>query len=306
LRRELLRLLREDEEFRLAVAGLLGLDEVLRELKKLREDFNNFVKEQAKRWEENNKRWEEADRRFEVIFEELKSLREELKALREDHKSLREELKSLREDHKSLREELKALREDHKSLREELKALREDHNKLREDFNNFVKEEMRRWEENNRRWEENNKRWEENNKRWEEADRRFRWLMSALVEIRDSLGGAFEYYTANVVKAVLSERGFPCDVRVGVTLPIDGFREMDVFCPDPLVVGEVTVSLRTVDEAEREVGKLLSNAEAAERFVGREVYLKVLAVENVPIDVVEHLRRRAKELDIYLITGREY
>jgi len=65
LRQELLNLLRQDEEFRLAVAGLLGLEATLGELKKLREDFLGFVKEQEKRWEENNKRWEENNKRWE-------------------------------------------------------------------------------------------------------------------------------------------------------------------------------------------------------------------------------------------------
>jgi hypothetical protein len=65
LRQEFLNLLREDEEFRLAVAGLLGLEATLSELKKLREDFLGFVKKQEKRWEENNKRWEENNKRWE-------------------------------------------------------------------------------------------------------------------------------------------------------------------------------------------------------------------------------------------------
>ncbi|AFA38824.1 paREP7 [Pyrobaculum oguniense TE7] len=65
LKEELLRLLREDEEFRYAVAGLLSLGEVLAELKRLREDFNKFVEESQRRWEENNKRWEENNKRWE-------------------------------------------------------------------------------------------------------------------------------------------------------------------------------------------------------------------------------------------------
>ena len=65
MKEEFLRLLREDEEFRLAVAGLLGLGEVLAELKKLREDFNRFVEESQRRWEENNRRWEENEKRWE-------------------------------------------------------------------------------------------------------------------------------------------------------------------------------------------------------------------------------------------------
>jgi uncharacterized phage-like protein YoqJ len=56
LKKKILSLLREDEEFKLAVAGLLGLDTILNELKKLREDFQLFMQEQAKRWDENNKK----------------------------------------------------------------------------------------------------------------------------------------------------------------------------------------------------------------------------------------------------------
>jgi len=80
-----LRLLREDEEFRLAVAGLIGFEELLKRferheeelrrvweaIEKLREDLHIFMKEQEKRWEENNKRWEEAYKRFEAIERKL-------------------------------------------------------------------------------------------------------------------------------------------------------------------------------------------------------------------------------------------
>jgi len=42
-KRRFLRALSEDEEFRYAVAGLLGLGAVLDELRRLREDFNKHV-----------------------------------------------------------------------------------------------------------------------------------------------------------------------------------------------------------------------------------------------------------------------
>lgn len=105
LKAELLRLLREDEEFRLAVAGLLGLDTILGELKKLREDFNKLVElenrrweenskrweenwrmweENSKRWEENNKRWEENNRKWEEAYKRFEAIEAELKGLRED------------------------------------------------------------------------------------------------------------------------------------------------------------------------------------------------------------------------------
>ncbi|MEM2219793.1 MAG: hypothetical protein QXU50_06745 [Candidatus Korarchaeum sp.] len=233
IKQEILRMLKEDEEFRYAVAGLLGLGEILEELRKLREDLSNFMRLESQRWEENSRRWEENAKRWE--------------------------------------------------------------------------ENWRRWEENSRRWEENAKRWEENWRRWEEQLRFNRWLANALIEIRDSLGGAYEHYTANWVRIWLEERGFRCDVRVGITLPVEGlFREIDVICFDPLVVGEATLSLKTIERAENELKKLLANVEVAERFVGRKAYAKVLAVENAPNEIAEYLRKRCEELGVMLVLGRSY
>ncbi|MGC9119277.1 MAG: hypothetical protein ACP5I3_09865 [Thermoproteus sp.] len=250
LKEEFLRLLREDEEFRLAVAGLLGLDEILKELRRLREDFTTFVKaeeerwkENEKRWEENNKRWEENERRWQEAYRRFEAIEEELK-------------------------------------------------RLREDFTTFVKMEEERWKENE--------------KRWEEQFRFNNWLRSALLEIRDALGGGFEYFAARVVEGLLRERGVECRMRVNVTLPVDGFKEVDLFCPQPLVVGEVSVSVRSVEEAEGLLEQLRRSVEAAERFVGSRAYLKVIAVEFAPKDAAEHLRKKAEEEGVYLISGREY
>ncbi|CCC81019.1 hypothetical protein [Thermoproteus tenax] len=292
LKRLTLDLLRSDEEFRLAVAGLIGLGAVLEELRKLREDFNRFAKDQAERWAENNRRWEENNKRWE-------------------------------ENNRRWEEEARRWAEEMKRW--------EENNRRWEENNRRWEENSKRWEENNKRWEENNKRWEEayrrfeaielelkklredfnrfveiEEKRWEEAENKFRWLMEALDDIRRALGGGFEYYTARVVGLLLRERGVECDVRVNVTLPIDGFKEVDLICYDPLVVGEVTVAVRSIEEAEREVGKLLEAERAVERFTGRKTYMRVLAVEFASEDVAEYLRRKAQEMGILLLLGREY
>jgi len=138
-----LRLLKEDEEFRLAVAGLIGFEELLKRferheeelrrvweaIEKLRQDLHMFMKEQEKRWEENNRRWEENNRRWE---------------------------------------------ENNKKW--------EMNWRLWEENNKRWEENNKRWEENWRRWEENSKRWEENNKRWEEAYKRFEAIERKLLE----------------------------------------------------------------------------------------------------------------------------
>jgi PaREP7 len=161
-------------------------------------------------------------------------------------------------------------------------------------------------EENEKRWEENRKRWEENEKRWEAQFSFNRWVRSALTEIRDALGGGFEYFAARVVEAVLRERGVECSVRVNVTLPVDGFKEVDLFCPEPLVVGEVSVAVRSVEEAEGLLEQLRRAAEAGEKLTKRRPYLKVLAVEFALRDVAEYLKARCEGEGVYLILGRDY
>jgi len=124
LKRELLRLLKEDEEFRLAVAGLLGLDTILSELRKLREDFNRFLEVEDRRWEESEKRWEENQRRWE----------ENWKLWEENRRRWEEAYRRF------------------EAIEEELKKLREDHNKLREDFNRAYADLSRRLDALGARW----------------------------------------------------------------------------------------------------------------------------------------------------------
>jgi len=98
LKKEIIKLLKEDEEFRYTVAGLIGLSEVLK--------------------------------RLDRIEEEQKKLREDFNSLREDFKSLRQDFNSLREDFVSLRKDFNSLREDFVSLRGDFVSLRKDFNSM--------------------------------------------------------------------------------------------------------------------------------------------------------------------------------
>ncbi|MEM2168492.1 MAG: DUF3782 domain-containing protein [Candidatus Bathyarchaeia archaeon] len=84
LKAKIFELLRVDLEFRYAIAGLLGLEEILRrldrheaELVKLREDFNKLR-------EDFNRKSEEDSKRFTSIETELVKLREDMNKLRGD------------------------------------------------------------------------------------------------------------------------------------------------------------------------------------------------------------------------------
>jgi len=87
LKREFLELLEKDLEFRYAVAGYLGLSEVLKRLDAIAEEQKSLREEQTKIWME-------------------------IKALREEQTKIWSEIASIKEEQKSLREEQVKLRED--------------------------------------------------------------------------------------------------------------------------------------------------------------------------------------------------
>jgi len=77
IKKEILKLLKEDEEFRYTVAGLIGLKEILEGMRRVENEQKAFREEQTKIWEE------------------IKGLRAEQKALREDFNTLREDFNKM-------------------------------------------------------------------------------------------------------------------------------------------------------------------------------------------------------------------
>jgi len=207
--------------------------------------------------------------------------------------------------------------EDLRILAEAVKTLADY---VREGFKIFD-ERLRRIEE---RFEKVDERFERIDERFERIDERFKgiesrlstlennvkYLMSAVNELKSALGVTMEDYTAVWLSRWLEEKGYKCDVRTRITIvvnPLTGdSREVDVICWNPLVVGEVTTTIRTVEEAEREIRKLLDSVAYAEKATGAKHHAKILAVEVAPSEIAEYLERRARELDITLVLGRRY
>ncbi|MEM1526548.1 MAG: hypothetical protein QW775_07540 [Ignisphaera sp.] len=147
LKKNFLRLLKEDEEFRYAVAGLIGLDEILKkldkheeELKKFREDFLVFVKEQEKKWEENRRLWEENFRRWE---ENNKRWEENNRRWEENAKRWEEAYKRFEAIDKRL-EVIEARLEHHSKVLEEHAAILKEHTKILMEHSNVIKELVKR------------------------------------------------------------------------------------------------------------------------------------------------------------------
>jgi len=288
LRRQFLKLLDEDKEFRYTVAGYLGLGEILKRLDSIEENIRKIWEEIRGLREGQDKLWEAQNR----LWEEVKALREGQEKLWDGQNKLWEEVKQLREGQNKLWEEVKALREGQEKLWEEVKLLREGQNKL--------------WEGQNRLWEEVKALREEQEKLWASHRRLENYMRSAFGELRTALGVTYEMHAAAYLTMMLYEMGYEKAEVVSKSFVEDGeIVEVDLFNEEPLVVGEVTLAVKDVGDAEREVEKVMRHVALVERVFGRRVFMAVLSVANLYPEAADTLKSLAARNGIRLILGRE-
>jgi uncharacterized protein YoxC len=288
LRRQFLKLLDEDKEFRYTVAGYLGLGEILKRLDSIEENIRKIWEEIRGLREGQEKLWEGQNR----LWEEVKALREGQEKLWDGQNKLWEEVKQLREGQNKLWEEVKALREGQEKLWEEVKLLREGQNKL--------------WEGQNRLWEEVKALREGQEKLWASHRRLENYMRSAFGELRTALGVTYEMHAAAYLTMMLYEMGYEKAEVVSKSFVGDGeIVEVDLFNEEPLVVGEVTLAVKDVGDAEREVEKVMRRVGLVERVFGRRVFMAVLSVANLYPEAADTLKSLAARNGIRLILGRE-
>ena len=288
LRRQFLKLLDEDKEFRYTVAGYLGLGEILKRLDSIEENIRKIWEEIRGLREGQERLWEGQNR----LWEEVKALREGQEKLWDGQNKLWEEVKQLREGQNKLWEEVKALREGQEKLWEEVKLLREGQNKL--------------WEGQNRLWEEVKALREGQEKLWASHRRLENYMRSAFGELRTALGVTYEMHAAAYLTMMLYEMGYEKAEVVSKSFVEDGeIVEVDLFNEEPLVVGEVTLAVKDVGDAEREVEKVMRRVGLVERVFGRRVFMAVLSVANLYPEAADTLKSLTARNGIRLILGRE-
>ncbi|MCL7388797.1 MAG: hypothetical protein LZ173_02510, partial [Thaumarchaeota archaeon] len=231
------------------------------------ENANRLLENINKLWEEVRSLREEQTR----LWEEVKNLREGQDKLWENANKLWEEVRSLREGQNRLWEEVKNLREGQNRLWEEVRQLRLDYNRLTINFENFRD-----------------------------------YVSRAFIELKSALGVTFEMQAAAYIKLLLEKMGYPEAIVGKKYLFYQGEPlEINIFCEEPLIVGEVTITVKDEDEALSEVEKLLRRVEATRTLYGREPLLKVLSVANAVPAVANKLREETEKYGIKFILGRE-
>jgi len=283
-------LLKEDEEFRYAVAGLIGLSEILKELREHSRKFNEIVaklEEHDKRFYEIVARLEEHDRKFNEILKVLK-----------DHSARLEE-----HDRKFNRIEARLL-EHNRKFNEILKVLKEHSARLEEHDRKFneilkvLKDHSARLEEHDRKFnkmivrlEEHDKKFNEILLRLEEHDKKFDSIMKEIREIRrymDRMAIALEEEAREVVGYKLRSIGLDVELRQLILpdLEVNLYGVKD----DVFIIGEVVTraGLATIERIDKILERLVKDYPS---YTRRKV-LKVMYTLWITPESVEEAERR--------------
>ena len=287
IKKQFLELLDKDLEFRYAVAGYLGLSEILKRLDDLSEEQVKLREEQTKIWQEiQGLREEQVSLRKEQtkIWEEIQGLRDGQSKLMEEHAKIWKEIRGLREEQTKIWKEIAGIKAEQTSLREE-------QIKLREDFNRMLKV-VEGLQRGHRILERSFKRLEDRLDSLRDA------MIGGLGEVSKFAGLTFEEFVRRFLTAQLKSSGeLAEDAELKKTI-ING-EEINIFSEEPLIVGEVTAHVETADE----IRKLLKKAERIKAKYNREPR-RLLVVLTAPSDVAAELRRIADENDVELIIGK--
>jgi DNA repair ATPase RecN len=218
LKRRILRLLREDEEFRYAVLGMVGYGELLKRAEEHDRKFNEILArleehdrkfaEIIAKLEEHSKRFEEHDRKFNEILarlEEHDRKFEEIVARLEEHDRKFAEIMSRLEEHDRKFEEIMARLEEHDRKFEEIMVRLEEHDRKFAEIMARLEEHDRKFEEIMARLEEHDRKFEMIMARLEEHDKKFAEIMATLEEH----SRRFEEHDRkfNEITAILLEHG---------------------------------------------------------------------------------------------------
>ncbi|MEM3924448.1 MAG: hypothetical protein QXZ48_09215 [Zestosphaera sp.] len=195
---KIIKALEEDLEFRYAVAGAIGLLELLKKLDSIEKNTERIistVEEHSRTLREHSKRLEELTS---TVQEHGKRLEELTGVIQEHSKRLEEHSKRLEELTKTIQEHSRRLEEHSKRLEELTKTIQE-HSKRLEEHSKRLEELTRTIQEHNKRLEEHSKRLEEHSKRLEELTSVVTGLVERVSALEQIAGALTEASVARYV-----------------------------------------------------------------------------------------------------------
>jgi chromosome segregation ATPase len=311
LKRRILRLLREDEEFRYAVLGMVGYGELLKRAEEHDRKFNEILArleehdrkfaEIIAKLEEHSKRFEEHDRKFNEILarlEEHDRKFEEIVARLEEHDRKFAEIMARLEEHDRKFEEIMARLEEHDRKFEMIMARLEEHDKKFAEIMATLEEHSRRFEEHDRKFNEITAILLEHGRRLDRHEEILAGLQSEMrrVHVRlESVSTTLQRLTISVEEEGASHIRYRLKEMFGVEVAIERIwvdgEELDFYgvAGDLCVVGEATVRLGPglVDELLRKI----SDIRVKKPELLRPRLLKVIYADYASPDALDYARK---------------
>ncbi len=164
----------------------------------------------------------------------------------------------------------------------------------------------RLWEEVKALREGQEKLWEGQKRLWEGQERLWKYMRTGFRDLRKALGASFEDYAASFAELMLREIGYP-EVEVGKKILVHGNNiiEINLFCEDPLLVGETTLNIENARSAEEEIKKVMEKAQIIEEKFGKRPQILMISVANATQEAMEVLEKTCREHNIRLVLGKE-
>ncbi len=310
LKDDILRLLKEDEEFRYAVVGLLGLQRLEEAIARLIDVQTNM--------EARLKNVEEAVAKLSEDI--LSKLVDNVTRLADNVIKLADRVAMLVDTISSMESRLAKVEEAVVRLAD-IQARQEERLAKVEDRLSKVEEAWIRSEERLAKVEERLTRVEE---RLEEHDRKFNEIIAELRDLRrvsnehtvmlrnmqgmmihgfaqmgKFAGISLKSLVRSILTNVMRDNGeLPKDKEI-TNITIDG-EEIDIFCDDPLIVGEVTSYADSIDE----VSKLVKKVKLVRDRFNKEPKHVLLIITNIKRDVYDDMLREAESNGIEVIIGK--
>jgi len=282
-RKWFLKLLEEDEEFRLAVAAKIGLLEILNELRQHDRKFNEILEELR----EHRKKLIEHDKKFNTIQEEIKKIWEKLE---EHDRKFNEILERLDRHEEEIKKIWIKLEEHDRKFNEILEELKTHRKKLEEHDRKF-----------NAIQEEIKKIWI----KLEEHDRKFNEILEEIKRIWEKLGEHGSKLTRIELEVGVLSESFYCkavwdDLREEITARGEKIvyrkrnARIDNVDIDLLVETDKRIYLIEVKvrPKHKHIGDLLVKADIAKKkYPGKEVVL-ILAGAMIGREIEEYAKEK--------------
>ncbi|MEM0482559.1 MAG: hypothetical protein QXM16_06725 [Nitrososphaerota archaeon] len=170
-----------------------------------------------------------------------------------------------------------------------------------------IEQEIKRlWEGQNKLWEEVKSLREGLNKLWESHMRLEKYVRTGFEGLRKALHITFEDYSRSFTQLLLEELGYgwrEVDRKILVSegRPV----EIDIFCEEPLVMGEATSILGSWEDAEKELAGLEERVRLVSTLYGKSPELMLFCVGRAAEEVVPRLRKVLDAKGVRLVLGSE-